>query len=925
MQVASRMTETLNQIDPDAWPRFSSLLDEGLSLPPAERAAWLDALAPDDRPLRALLESAFAADGDLRASRATGVPALRADVDEPYLFAGGRRFGPYEITVPLGRGGMGEVWRAYRWDDASLREIALKLPHTWLLSSATRLRLGREKEILAALDHPNIVRLQDAGIAEDGQPWLALECVEGQPIDVYCRERRLGVAARLDLFAQVLEAVESAHANLVVHRDLKPSNILVTGDGTVKLLDFGIAKLLDESGSGEETALTRMSGRPATLDYAAPEQLNGGSLSVATDVYALGIVLYELLCGQRPFPPRQTVRERLAEPPPLASERANDAARAASIGGLSPRQLRRALRGDLDAILAYALAVDPRRRYRSVERMADDIARHRRSEPIVARRVTWLERGWMFGIRHRVALATVSLFMIVVSVGIVTSLQQARRAEHEAERANASRDFLLDILAANDRIGATTREPGTATARDLLDNIVAKLDTRLANQPDTQLELLKRAAWIYRAWFQREQTERLQQRYRELVLKRFGPQDPRLIQSLLDEASTDMDYPDRHDAESLLAEADRLIEASGRRDTPLEAKWLLESARFRIPAIGYSEDAIAKLREAAAIYERRDPLQADLPWTYAHLANSLIQAGRLDEAEAITRAALAKEIGKNVRNDWFIATQWVRLAHIARLKGDLDTALANYEKSEGLILRTYGRDIYTFWEVEFWRATLLDWRGDSAAADARFKEGLADLVALRSPQLAEATGWFRTAYARFLIADGRPAEALPLLQEALAVNYSFRPARVQRADVQVLLASVQESLGHPEQARALYDAAAEDYLSRNVPDAPQVLAARWARADFRCRQGEFADAEPELREIARLGAAAPSPSSTQALLRLAEIAAARGNAADSERLADAAREQFMAIRGLYDPRLRARMLESLRRLGVRDLPAEAGA
>lgn len=920
------MTETLNQLDPEAWPRFSALLDEGLQLPAAERAAWLQALPAADQPLRALLESAFATDADLKLSPATGVPVLRVDSGEPYQFEGGRRFGPYEITVPLGRGGMGEVWRAYRWDDEALREIALKLPHTWLLGSATRLRLGREKEILAALDHPNIVRLQDAGIAEDGQPWLALECIEGQPIDVYCRERQLGIAARLQLFEQVLEAVESAHASLVVHRDLKPSNILVTADGTVKLLDFGIAKLLDESGSGEETALTRLSGRPATLDYAAPEQLTGGSLSVATDVYALGIVLYELLCGQRPFPAQQTVKERLENPPALASECVSDAARAAQIGGLSPRQLRRALRGDLDAILAYALAVEPRRRYRSVERLAEDLARHRRSEPIHARHVTWMERGWKFGLRHRVALATTTLFLVVVTAGIVSSLLQAQRAEREAERANASRDFLLDILSANDRIEATAREPGSATARDLLDSIVAKLDARLAEQPETRLELLKRAAWIYRAWFQREQTERLQQRYRQLVLDLYGPRDPRLIQSLLDEASTDMDYPDRHDAARLLAEARRLIDQSGRRDTPLEAKWLLESARFAIPEIGYSPIAISKLRRATDIFSRTAPDHGDRPWVDAHLANCLIQAGQYDEARWLTRAALERESNKTQRNDWFIATQWVRLAHIDRLTGHLDAALANYEKSDGLILKTYGREIYTYWEVQLWRATLLDWRGDTASAEARFKAGLADLVALRSPQLAEATGWFRTAYARFLIAHDRAAEALPLLQEALAVNYSFRPARVRRADVQIALAQAQEALGHADQAGALYEAAAEDYLALNVPEAPQVLAARWARADFRHRHGRQADAkaeaEADFAEIARLGAASPTPSSAQAALRLAEIAQARGDAAASRAAAGAAVQQLRGIRALYDPQLRARMLESLRRLGVTELPSE---
>ncbi|WP_428312771.1 protein kinase domain-containing protein [Hydrocarboniphaga sp.] len=909
------MSETLEKLDAANWRRFSGLLDQGLALPPSQRPAWLNSLPQEHAGLRGLLQSALQADLELQASAATGVPSLRVEQPEPYLFESGRRFGSYQITAPLGRGGMGEVWRAHRWDDPSLREIALKLPHTWLLGPAMRLRLGREKQILAGLDHPNIVRLQDAGIAEDGQPWMALECVDGQRIDDYCRERRLGIAARLALFDQVLSAVQSAHVGLVVHRDLKPSNILVTPEGVVKLLDFGIAKLLDDSGVGAETELTRIGGRSATPDYAAPEQLGGGALTVATDLYTLGLVLYELLCGMKPFASQRRAREGYAEAPPLASTQAVPAAVAASIGGLTPAQLRRALRGDLDAILAQAMEPNPRARYRSAESFAEDLARHRRSEPIRARHITVFERARKFGRRHRLLLAVGALFLIVVAGGVGASQIEARRAEREAQRANASRDFLLDILSASDRLSAVQHEPGSVTARELLDNIVAKLDSRLADQPETRLELLKKAAWIYRAWFQRDETERLQRRYRQLVQQLSGPGDPRLIQSLLDEASTDMDYPDRRGAAALLDQAAKAIREYGLQGSALEAKWLLESARYEVPEIGYSEDVIARLHQAITIYERLDPPQADLPWTYAHLSNSLVQAGRIDEAYALTKQALEREQQVTAsRNDWFIASQWVRLGHIERLMGNMDKALANYERGDALVLQTYGREIYTHWDACLWRATLLDWKGDSAQAEQLFSSGLAELDAIKSPQLVEAGGWFRLAYAKFLIAHRRHAEALPLLQQALQVNYSFRPAKVRRADVMLYLGQVYEALGRIAEARQQFMAANEDYQRLNQPQARQSLAARFALADFVYRHGDRAAAEPEFAEIVRLSAVRPTLVAAQARMRLAQIAGEKGDAAQARALAAVALQQLQQVRALYDPRMKQELLAQAARL-----------
>jgi serine/threonine-protein kinase len=278
-------------------------------------------------------------------------------------FEPGTIIGPYQLVRELGRGGMGEVWLAARSDGALTRRVALKLPHAHLLSGALRQRFERERDILAPLSHPHIAPLYDAGISDGGHPYLAMEWIDGMPITHYCREVRQPIATRLELFKQVLDAVHYAHERFIAHRDLKPSNILVTSDGRVKLLDFGIAKLLSGDTGGASTELTQLGGRAATPDYAAPEQIAGQPITTAVDLYALGVVLFELLTGARPFDAVRGVNTHSSSAP-LASQRVTEA-EAQLIGGLKSAQLRKSLQGDLDAILAKALETDPAQRYRS--------------------------------------------------------------------------------------------------------------------------------------------------------------------------------------------------------------------------------------------------------------------------------------------------------------------------------------------------------------------------------------------------------------------------------------------------------------------------------------------------------------------------------------------------------------------------------
>jgi len=290
-------------VTPATWAALSTLLDEALELDAVKRSEWLQRLAATQPalvpPLRRLLAAhAISETADVLA----GLPQLAAPAPgEASGLAVGELIGPYRLTRSIGSGGMAEVWLAERADGAFEREVALKLPRLALLRPDLAARFGHERDILARLEHPHIARFYDAGVSVDGLPYLAMEYVAGRPLTPWCDERRLTIAERLALYAQVLDAVQFAHANLIIHRDLKPSNILATADGQVRLLDFGIAKLLSDGESARETRLTQFAGRALTPDYASPEQIKGEPLTIASDVYSLGVVLYELLTGELPY------------------------------------------------------------------------------------------------------------------------------------------------------------------------------------------------------------------------------------------------------------------------------------------------------------------------------------------------------------------------------------------------------------------------------------------------------------------------------------------------------------------------------------------------------------------------------------------------------------------------------------------------
>lgn len=413
----------------DQMARLDRLLDEALDLDLAQRESWLQALSEDDRDLLPMLREALLQDpGSLQKT----LPRLSPEAGTRE-FAPRELIGPYELIRLLGRGGMAQVWLARRADGAYEREVALKLPVALRLRGDIAQRFARERDILAGLEHPNIARFYDAGMSADGLPYLALEYVPGKSLVEWCDGRRLGIPERVRLFLRVLEAVRYAHEHGVLHRDIKPSNVLVTGDGQVRLLDFGVARMLEET----DSALTRIYGRALTPEYASPEQVAEQELDAGSDVYSLGVLLYELLAGRLPYRLAGTAVPRaLPSAGPPSARADEEAARSRATTGA---RLVRALQGDLDAIVLKALAPDPDARYRSAAALASDLQQYLEGRPVPARGDSLVYRLGKRIRRHPlIALATLGAGLLVAGLGATALLAEPGSLLHQEAPAPAT-------------------------------------------------------------------------------------------------------------------------------------------------------------------------------------------------------------------------------------------------------------------------------------------------------------------------------------------------------------------------------------------------------------------------------------------------------------------------------------------------------
>jgi tetratricopeptide (TPR) repeat protein len=445
-----------SRTDADRWQQAKRILDEALERPADERADFILEASRGDEALRQDVESLAAAD-DTESILDAPVPVLLEEVAPRSRV--GERVGAYELLSELGRGGMGVVYLARRADDEFQQKVAVKLVSGGLADEAALGRFRSERQISASLDHPHIARLLDGGATETGEPYFVMEYVEGEPLLRYCDARRLSTRERLRLFRDVCAAVQYAHQNLVVHRDLKPANVLVTGQGDAKLLDFGIAKLLDPGGAARGSPETATLYRMLTPDYASPEQVRGRPLTTASDIYALGVVLYELVAGRRPYHVESPEPEALLR---LVCEQ--DPEKPSAVSGS------RELRGDLDAIVLKAMRKEPERRYASAAALSDDLGRFLEGRPVEARRGSGAYRARKFIRRHRAVVAATALVLAALGGGAWATLSEARRAR--AAEARAERRFNDVRRLANSYLfefhDAIRDLPGSTAARALL-------------------------------------------------------------------------------------------------------------------------------------------------------------------------------------------------------------------------------------------------------------------------------------------------------------------------------------------------------------------------------------------------------------------------------------------------------------------------
>ena len=704
------------------WRLVSPHLDLVLELSQEERQRYLAGLASEDPALAADLELLLGEERALRDEKYLEHDAQDL-LAESHLM--GQTFGAYTLVQSLGAGGMGSVWLARRNDGHFEGTVAVKLLSPALLGAAGTSRFRREGTILARLKHPHIAQLIDAGVSEAGQPYLVLEYVEGEPIDRWCDERALDVQSRIRLFLDVLAAVAHAHSNLVVHRDLKPSNVMVSKDGRVKLLDFGIAKLLegDDAGDGAPTWLTREAGRAFTPAFAAPEQVTGESVTTATDIYALGGLLYLLLAGRHPAgepgaSPADLVRAILETEPDRLSD------------GVHDQRLRRELRGDLEIIVAKALKKNPKERYASVTALAEDLRRYLAEEPILARPDSLAYRTRKFVRRHARSLAAAALALFTLAA--VVTLYGTRLAEeqdrvrHEAQKATQVSGFLTDLLSHADPYVAGTGEP---TVRSLLDAGAARARKDLAIQPELQREMLALLGRIYERRGAYEQALPLLEQAVALGRRTLG--DSReLAQSLND----------------------------------------LGVARRRLAQV---DDARVALESALAM--RRKLLGEEHPEvavSHSELGRTLFDLGRLDEAEAHYRSALAirrKVLGPA---DHETATSMSDLGLLLREKGDRTAAETLFRKTLAVTRTSSGPKHPDVGTALNNLALTVNERGDPVAAEAMFREALAiGRASLGREHPVNAQRLANLACA--LRARGKLAEAAATNEEALALS---RPA-----------------------------------------------------------------------------------------------------------------------------------------------------
>ena len=808
------------------------------ALPEALRDAAVDEECRSDPALaeevRSLLHHAssmggFLEDPALGADFAL-LSARAGDDGEPDTMVG-RTVGSWRIERRIASGGMGTVYLASRADEAYVQRVALKLVKRGMDTDEILRRFRAERQLLAALDHPNIARLLDGGATDSGQPYLVMEYIEGEPIDLYCDRRRLGNQERLRLFLVVCDAVLHAHRNLVVHRDLKPGNILVTGEGVPKLLDFGIAKVISADEARHATAPQE---RRLTPEYASPEQVSGGRVTTVSDVYSLGVILYELLTGHQPyhFPtrtPAEIERVVVEGPTPPPSEAVTRVETQPAPGGgpqltitpetvsrardATPEQLRRRLRGDLDTIVLAALRKEPERRYSSVEQLANDVRCHLQGLPVSARKDSYGYRTGKFVRRHALGTTVAVLAVLVLAVGAAAFARQAQIASGQAQlaseqaqiasqqrdqafvardQAEATTAFLQDMLSSAD---PGERGPGV-TVSAVLDEAAGRLD-ELASQPLVQASLRATIGKTYLSLGDYDEAERQLRAARDQRLALLGPRHHDVAESLSDLAALHYARRQPEQAEPLLRDALEIFRELRGEENPDVAK-TLSSLGAVLRMSGQLEESESVQRRALEIRRRMsgpDSLEA------AESLNNLgilVARDRLDEAETLLTEALEIRRARLPAAHPLVSQSTDNLAGVLHQKGDLDRAEPLYREALALGIERLGPSHPDVAITQKNLAILLLTRGELEPAEELFRASLVTRETLYPPTDSRVF-LLQIDLADVVARRGRWDEAAALLESALA---AARDPAVSDGWTRALGRAADVFEGHGDSARA---------------------------------------------------------------------------------------------------------------------------
>ncbi len=761
-------------LDLAQWRDVFGRLDVLLDVPPEDRLRGVEqgALQGDvevDAVVRDFCERTMSANASL-ATGAAEVAAISQALLGATNLAAGQRCGNYRLIEPIGQGGMGSVWRAERMDGLYQSQVAVKLLGSLALSAHARARFAREGELLARLTHPHIARLLDAGLTDDHQRFLVLELAVGQDITAYVKSAALDRRATLTLYRQVLAAVAFAHSQLVVHRDIKPGNVMVTTRGQVKLLDFGVAKLLDSDEA--EDNLTRAVGAAYTEAYAAPEQLRGDAVGTAADVFSLGSLLHQLLLDQTPKWPcakRDLGTGMLPVPVPLANA---------------------AIPTDLRAILMKALAVAPDERYATVAAFDDDLGRFLNGEAVRAQPATRLYQFRKFLLRHRwsVLAGTVASVAVIASLGVALwQLQEARdqrtQALSEASRANQVTTFLTDLFRASDPRLAASYDKRTLTAKQLLDAGTERLKTELDDQPETKIALLGILAEIYGFLDDDKRFEALNNDRIKLATERFGPLHPAVIVGRLTDADADLYSGNFDAARATLAALEAPVRKVFGDRSERYAVWLatvadLERRARKMP----KTDVIGRFEQSLALFREIGSASEGAAIALQNYSTALSENNQIEAALEANGRAIAQLRGIGNADQGSLANSYVRRAEMLRQIGRHDEVGAAYDQALGGLAKSFGAENTLYLNTLLSKAKWLHDRGNRVEAWR-----LVDQVfAVPRQPSANTLGVPEQHYVKgvMLVNEGRNAEAVAELSVAVEGwrEANNNPSRLARAE-----------------------------------------------------------------------------------------------------------------------------------------------